>query len=63
MKVALTGHRPQRLGLPENIEEDAWEPIETWILKQLVELYKISQSTDTIQKLTHLRRLSNEWFR
>ena len=44
MKVALTGHRPQRLGLPEDIEDDAWEPIETWILKQLVGLYKVSKN-------------------
>ncbi len=28
MKVALTGHRPQRLGLPEDETDNAWEKIE-----------------------------------
>ena len=27
MRVALTGHRPKRLGLPENEADDAWEKI------------------------------------
>lgn len=40
MKVALTGHRPQRLGLPEDIGDKRWDKIETWIIKQLFKLYK-----------------------
>lgn len=40
MKVALTGHRPQRLGLPENIGDEQWGKIETWLIKQLFKLYK-----------------------
>lgn len=32
MKVALTGHRPQRLGLPEDELDDKWEKIRDWIV-------------------------------
>lgn len=41
MKVALTGHRPKRLGLPENEADDAWEKIEEWIVKQLFKMYEV----------------------
>lgn len=41
MRVALTGHRPERLGLPENEADDAWEKIEEWIVKQLFKMYEV----------------------
>lgn len=44
MKVALTGHRPQRLGLPEDIGDERWDKIETWLIKQLFELYRMATS-------------------
>lgn len=31
MKVALTGHRPQRLGLPEDELDDKWLTIARWL--------------------------------
>lgn len=31
MKVALTGHRPQRLGLSEDETSKDWEPIRKWL--------------------------------
>lgn len=42
MKVALTGHRPQRLGLPEDETDNAWEKIEEWITKQLFKINEVS---------------------
>ena len=41
MRVALTGHRPERLGLPENEADDVWEKIEEWIVKQLFKMYEV----------------------
>ncbi len=41
MRVALTGHRPKRLGLPENEADDAWEKIEEWIVKQLFKMNEV----------------------
>lgn len=38
MKIALTGHRPERLGLPENVAAPEWEDIRNWIRSQLIEL-------------------------
>lgn len=31
MKVALTGHRPQRLSLPEDEKDEKWKAIEYWL--------------------------------
>lgn len=31
MRIALTGHRPQRLGLPEDEKNKKWESIEYWL--------------------------------
>lgn len=42
MKVALTGHRPQRLGFPEDEMDNAWEKIEEWITKQLFKINEVS---------------------
>ena len=42
MKIALTGHRPQRLGLPEDETNDKWQQISDWILHQLIEANKLS---------------------
>lgn len=41
MRVALTGHRAERLGLPENEADDAWEKIEEWIVKQLFKMNEV----------------------
>ena len=41
MRVALTGHRPKRLRLPENEADDAWEKIEEWIVKQLFKMNEV----------------------
>ena len=38
MKVALTGHRPQRLGLPEDELDDKWEKIRDWIVHNLTQM-------------------------
>lgn len=38
MRVALTGHRPQRLGLPNDETAIEWQPIRLWIAKALGEL-------------------------
>ena len=42
MRVALTGHRPQRLGLPEDVCDIVWDKLETRLMKELVELHKES---------------------
>ena len=42
MRVALTWHRPQRLGLPEDVCDIVWDILETWLMKELVELHKES---------------------
>ena len=36
MKVALTGHRPQRLSLPEDELDDRWGEIRGWIVNNLI---------------------------
>ena len=35
MKVALTGHRPQRLGLPEDETNKEWRQIRDWVIDTL----------------------------
>ena len=42
MRVALTGHRPQRLRLPDDETDTAWEEIKNWIIKQLIETIEVS---------------------
>ena len=42
MKVALTGHRPQRLGLPEDIRDVQWSKIEMWLILEIDNLYNHS---------------------
>ena len=42
MRVALTGHRPQRLGLPEDESDIAWKKIEEWIIEQLFKMNEVS---------------------
>lgn len=37
MKVALTGHRPQRLGLPEDELDIKWSKIGHWIMNQILD--------------------------
>ena len=37
MIIALTGHREQRLGLPSDVAAKEWEPIRSWIRKQILD--------------------------
>lgn len=37
MKIALTGHRPQRLGLPDDELDIAWSKIGRWIFNQILD--------------------------
>ena len=37
MKIALTGHRPQRLGLPDDELDMAWSKIGHWIFNQILD--------------------------
>ena len=41
MRVALIGDRPERLGLPEDEADDAWEKIEGWIIEQLFKMIEV----------------------
>ena len=36
MRVALTGHRPQRLGLPDDELNIQWAKIGHWIFNQIL---------------------------
>lgn len=38
MRVALTGHRPQRLGLPEDELDIKWAKIGHWIMNQILDV-------------------------
>lgn len=38
MRVALTGHRPQRLGLPDDELNIQWIKIGHWIFNQILNL-------------------------
>lgn len=42
MRIALTGHRPQRLGLSEDECDESWSAISEWICHQLIEAQKYS---------------------
>ena len=41
MKVGVTGHRNQRLGLPEDEASKAWEHIRCWISHELSKCIQI----------------------
>ena len=41
MRVALTGHRPQRLGLPEDELDIKWAKIGHWIFNQILDVSDI----------------------
>lgn len=41
MKVALTGHRPERLGLSNDEGDHEWKDIREWLIKQFVEISMI----------------------
>ena len=43
MKVALTGHRPQRLGLPEDETNKEWWWIRRWVIDTLYSLMYYKQ--------------------
>ena len=36
MKMALTGHRPTRLGYSKRLESDEWRPMIDWLKEQIV---------------------------
>lgn len=38
MKVALTGHRSQRLGMPDDELDDEWNEIRDWIVNNLIHM-------------------------
>lgn len=40
MKVGITGHRNQRLGLPEDETDEKWTPIQLWIIDELSKFIK-----------------------
>ena len=46
MKVALTGHRPQRLGMPDDELDDKWEEIRDWIVKNLIQMLQTTLLED-----------------
>lgn len=46
IKVALTGHKPQRLNLPMSEKDPKWDKIKYWIESMYTELYKLDQDID-----------------
>lgn len=50
MRVALTGHRPQRLGLPDDETDEKWIPIQHWIIDELSNFIKTGGVWSTIRK-------------
>lgn len=38
MRIALTGHRPQRLGLPDDENSHEWDNISDWIEDQIIDM-------------------------
>ena len=51
MRVALTGHRPQRLGLPDDETSDKWEDIIGWLSQQIMKIAEVSLIEDKIVDL------------
>lgn len=46
MRVALTGHRPQRLGLPDDETSDKWKYITGWLSQQIIKIAEVSLIED-----------------
>ena len=46
MRIALTGHRPQRLGLPDDETSDKWEYIIDWLSQQIIKIVEVSLIED-----------------
>lgn len=46
MKVALTGHRPERLGMPDNELDDKWNKIRDWIVNNLIQMFQTTLLED-----------------
>lgn len=38
MRIALTGHRPQRLGLSDDENSHEWDNISDWIEDQIIDI-------------------------
>ena len=51
MRVALTGHRPQRLGLPEDETDEKWIPIQHWIIDELSNFIKTCRDNNELLDL------------
>lgn len=51
MRIALTGHRPQRLGLPDDETSDKWAYIIGWLSQQIIKIAEVSLIEDEIVDL------------
>ena len=47
MRVALTGHRPQRLGLSEDETDEKWSKITDWLTEQITKMTEIAILNNT----------------
>ena len=47
MKVALTGHRPQRLGLPDDETDEKWSKITNWLTEQITKMTEVAILSNT----------------
>lgn len=47
MKVALTSHRPQRLGLPEDETGEKWSKITDWLTEQIIKMTEVAILSNT----------------
>ena len=47
MEVALTGHRPQRLGLPEDETDEKWSKITNWLTEQITKMTEVAILSNT----------------
>lgn len=68
MKIALTGHRPQRLGLSNDEKSKDWEPLGDWLYGILlamayiepVDIYSgMASGSDTLLALTAIQMKKN----
>lgn len=48
MKIALTGHRPERLGLPKDELDDKWDAINCWIQTTYKQLHDIDSDIEVL---------------
>lgn len=46
MRIALTGHRPHRLGLPDDENSDKWKYIIGWLSQQIIKIAEVSLIKD-----------------